>query len=149
MKDAGLLIGIALTIVLVAALLSVQESVPLEPYKPNISPGSTIHTQNTILSWEFKGDSRTTVELGLSGIFKIGEKGQLILDISGTAPISCTVYEVYFGDSPNPPLYEIVRCQREIVIRGLERGHTYYWQVIAITEAGQRYSGPLWWFHVD
>ena len=149
MKDAGLFIGIALTIVLVAVLLSVQEPVPLEPYKPNIPPGSTIYTRNTVLSWEFRGDSRTTVELGLSGIFKIGERGRLILDISGTAPISCTAYEVYFGDSPNPPLYETVRCQREIVIRGLERGRTYYWQITAITEDGQLYRGPLWWFHVD
>ncbi len=149
MKDSGLIIGIAVTILFLAVLLSFQEPKPLEPYGPNIPAGATVYTRNVLLSWEFRADSRTTVGIGLSGIFKIGEKGRLILDVSGTIPVSCTVYEVYFGDSPNPPYYKTVRCQREIVIRGLESGRTYYWQVVAITEDDQRYRGQLWWFHIN
>lgn len=58
------------------------------------------------------------------------------------------VYDVYFGNSHNPPLYKQNLKENSLKLMGLRVGETYYWRVVAIDPTGMKRTGPLWSFKV-
>jgi hypothetical protein len=62
----------------------------------------------------------------------------LTLDWSGTAEADS--YNVYFGDTPTPPLYQAGLTVTYLELSGLGEGYAYYWQVEAVNNCGTALS---------
>ncbi|HBJ81196.1 hypothetical protein [Pseudothermotoga sp.] len=56
-------------------------------------------------------------------------------------------YNVYFGESSNPPLIRQNIENSAVVIQDLETGKRYFWKVVA-TDGSTSTEGPLWTFDV-
>jgi HKD family nuclease len=65
------------------------------------------------------------------------------------------VYDVYFGTTPDPPLYaenqtlgpsQSQTDYRRFTVAGLAEGTTYYWRVVSKTMANQANAGVVWSF---
>jgi phosphatidylserine/phosphatidylglycerophosphate/cardiolipin synthase-like enzyme len=65
------------------------------------------------------------------------------------------VYDVYFGTSPNPPLFaanqalgpsETTATNQSFALPALTAGTTYYWKVVSRTAAGLTKNGDTWSF---
>src|SRR5262249_49647516 len=63
-------------------------------------------------------------------------------------------YDIYFGTSSNPPLYQGNQfigapdpgVRETITIGNLQPGTTYFWRIVARTWAQQVNGGPVWSF---
>ncbi len=69
------------------------------------------------------------------------------LTLSWPAAPGATSYEVYFGTSPNPPLYSTGEST-SVTVGSLEAG-TYYWQVRPANAQGTAGNCPVWSFLVQ
>ena len=56
------------------------------------------------------------------------------------------VYDVYFGQGPNPGLVSSDQANASYLVSGLECGDLYYWKVVAIDSHGAETSSPVWNF---
>jgi len=67
------------------------------------------------------------------------------------------VYDIYFGQDPNPPLYkadlklgpvdvDVPKTKKTLTLPALQPGTTYYWRVVTKTMAGLTSKGPTWSF---
>ncbi len=54
-------------------------------------------------------------------------------------------YDLYFGTSPNPPLYRANLVKNQRTVSRLQRSQTYYWRIVATNNTGAT-SGPTWQF---
>jgi len=66
-------------------------------------------------------------------------------------------YDVYFGEDPNPPLYQAnlhlgptdwstPKTIQKLTLPTLQSGTTYYWRVVSRTMSGLTAKGPTWSF---
>ena len=93
-------------------------SPPSEPSDPSPSNGTTGVATEVVLSWE-------------------------CTDPEGDS----LAYDIYFGESQDPPLIRQNLSDNFILIRDLEDKRTYYWKV-AVKDGSHVVEGPLWWFRV-
>jgi hypothetical protein len=67
------------------------------------------------------------------------------------------VYDIYFGQDPNPPLYkpdlklgpvdwDTPKTKKTLSLPALQPGTTYYWRIVTKTMAGLISKGPVWSF---
>jgi hypothetical protein len=64
------------------------------------------------------------------------------------------LYDIYFGTSPNPPLWEsnkelgspLTDQPETFTVANLQPGTTYYWRIVGKTWAQLTNSGPVWSF---
>ncbi|MBT7790360.1 MAG: hypothetical protein HN757_15930 [Calditrichaeota bacterium] len=90
---------------------------PGQPYSPYPANRSTNVTNFVTLSW-------------------------ICIDQDGD-PLS---YDLYFGSTPNPPIYRYNMSVGSIYLGEVHRNVTYYWKVIANDSKGLTTSGPEWTF---
>lgn len=93
-------------------------SPPSEPSDPSPSNGATGIATEVVLSWE-------------------------CTDPEGDS----LAYDIYFGESQDPPLIRQNLSDNFVLIRDLEDKRTYYWKV-AVKDGSHVVEGPLWWFRV-
>ena len=67
------------------------------------------------------------------------------------------IYDVYFGQDPNPPLFkadlklgpidfQTPKTKKTLTLPTLQPGTTYYWRIVTKTMAGLQSKGPAWSF---
>lgn len=61
-------------------------------------------------------------------------------------PCNPLIYDVYFGQSQNPPLVGQVIGSPELIPGELVPSRAYYWRVEVADRQGDRVSGPVWRF---
>jgi hypothetical protein len=90
---------------------------PTAPSNPSPSNGAGNRNENSNLAWQ-SGDS----QCGL--------------------PV---LYDVYFGESPDPPLFDSNIVEKALNLERLKKDTTYYWRVVARDDNGST-SSPVWTF---
>jgi hypothetical protein len=55
------------------------------------------------------------------------------------------LYDVYFGESPDPPLFDSNIVEKALNLERLKKDTTYYWRVVARDDNGST-SSPVWTF---
>lgn len=68
-------------------------------------------------------------------------------DLSWSPATGAETYDVYFGQSSNPPLYQSNLASNSLALPKLGWGKTYYWKVVARNEGGST-AGQVWQFTV-
>jgi hypothetical protein len=81
--------------------------------------------------------------------------GEVDVDVDENLTWSCSdpnfdplTYDVYFGESSNPPLVSSGQDEKEYDPGTMEQGETYYWKINAEDDEGASTMGPTWKFTV-
>ncbi|MBN1316658.1 MAG: hypothetical protein JXA42_14365 [Anaerolineales bacterium] len=59
------------------------------------------------------------------------------------------IYDIYLGTENPPPIAASGLVTTSFQARNLERGQTYYWQVVTYDRQGDQSIGPVWRFHLS
>lgn len=101
-----------------------QSRPPTAPCNPNPADGAIlVSPSNVILQWS-------------CGV-----------DPDGDGDGGAVTFDVYFGNTPDPPLVQEGLSERQYQVGGLDALTTYYWRIVAVSDDdGAETSGPVWSF---
>ena len=68
------------------------------------------------------------------------------LSLQWNAPARASTYDVYFGTSSSPPLYQSGVINTSLTVSAPNNNTTYYWNVVAKNSAGSSLASSTWWF---
>lgn len=118
------------------------------PYGPGVPNGGIVKGSTVRLSWKTPNLSQRSLGIFFKETFPVSPRGTLNINISGKIPIDCPIYEIYFGENPEPPYYKSIECDNEIIIENLKINRFYYWQIV-VNDKNNKYPGPIWHFFTN
>lgn len=135
--------AVLMTIFIIAAASATYQE-PQTVFNTYLQDGTFVYGGSVVLSWDVVIRNSSVVLSNLDLWISNRDSGARV-SLKSSPFIDVVSYNLYLGTSPTPQLYATTNSSTYFVDR-LSPNTIYYWQIVAVDAAGNRYHGPIWYF---